>query len=90
LAALRKEPNLTIAFEVSKGDDVVFEEALNDAKSSLIKAQGRVSAGYRGETHLLTLGDTVADMAHDLASVMHSKSNELREGRRTRTKDAEK
>lgn len=82
LATLRSGEPLDVAFEVSKGDDVVFEDALNEAKGSLIKAQGRVSAGYKGEPHLLGLADTVADMADDLATTMHRRSNELRPRRR--------
>lgn len=83
LTTLRNGEPLDVAFEVSKGDDVVFEDALNEAKGSLIKAQGRVSAGYKGEPHLLGLADTVADMADDLATTMHRRSNELRPRRRS-------
>lgn len=82
LAALRSGEPLDVAFEASKGDDVVFEDALNEAKGSLIRAQGRVSAGYNGEPHLLGLAGTVADMADDLATTMHRRSNELRPRRR--------
>jgi hypothetical protein len=85
VAALRSGEPLDVAFDITKGDEVVFEDALNEAKGSLIKAQGRVSAGYSGEPHLLALADTVADMADDLATTMHRRSNELRP-RRHRTK----
>jgi len=81
LATLRLGHGLEAAFEVSKGDDVVFEEALQDAKNALVKAQGRVSSGYKGEPHLLELANTISDMADDLAGVMHSKANKLRKRR---------
>lgn len=78
LATLRAGHDLALAYEVSKGDDVVFEEALQAAKNALVKAQGRVSAGYHGEAKLLELAETVLDMADDLVTLMHSKSNQLR------------
>lgn len=84
LATLRSGLGLAAAYEVSKGDDVVFADALQAAKNSLIKAQGRVSAGYRGEANLLELADTVAEMAQDLAGVMHRKCNLLRSSQRAK------
>lgn len=87
LATLRSGHGLAVAFEVSKGDDVVFEEALQEAKNALVKAQGRVSSGYHGEAKLLELGETVLEMADDLVSVMHTKSNQLRSSRRKRKRD---
>jgi hypothetical protein len=85
LATLRLGHGLDAAFEVSKGDDVVFEESLQDAKNALVKAQGRVSSGYKGEPHLLELANTILSMADDLASVMHAKANKLRKRRRVGT-----
>lgn len=81
LATLRAENDLALAYEVSKGDDIVFEEALQAAKNSLVKAQGRVSSGYHGEAKLLELAETVLEMADDLVSVMQSKGNQLRSPR---------
>jgi hypothetical protein len=86
LQTLRLGQGLVAAFEVSKGDDVVFEEALQQAKNSLAKAQGRVSTGYRGEPHLLELANAVVDMSEDLLRVMQSKSSILRR-RRGQTKE---
>jgi hypothetical protein len=85
IATLRAGHGLAAAFEVSKGDDVVFAEALQEAKNALVKAQGRVSAGYRGERNLLEIANTVAEMAGDLVSVMESKANTLRPRRRSAT-----
>jgi len=87
LATLRSGHGLALAFEVSKGDDVVFEEALQEAKNALVKAQGRVSSGYQGEAKMLELAETVLEMADDLVSVMHSKTNQLRSSRRKRKRD---
>jgi hypothetical protein len=84
LATLRTSSDLAFAYEVSKGDNVVFEEALQAAKNALVKAQGRVSAGYHGESKLLELAETVLDMADDLVALMHTKSNQLRPRSRNR------
>ena len=78
VATLRINQGLEVAYEVSKGDDIVFSEALQEAKNSLVKAQGRVSAGYRGEPHLAELAETVAQMANDLASLMTKKMSHRR------------
>jgi hypothetical protein len=72
---LRTTGNLNDAFEVTKGDDVVFSEALQQAKVGLSRAQGRVSSGYFGEKHLLELGYTVAEMAADLYDAMLKKES---------------
>lgn len=75
---LRKGGGLDAAYEVSKGEELVFAEALQDAKQALIKAQGRVSVGFRGEEHLLRLAEEIGDMANDLLSNMHKKSDKGR------------
>jgi hypothetical protein len=74
LATLRLNQGLDAAYEVSKGDDIVFAEALQDAKNALVKAQGRVSSGYKGESHLLELAKTVAEMGNDLTALMQKKT----------------
>ena len=79
VATLRLNQGLEVAYEVSKGDDIVFSEALQDAKNSLVKAQGRVSSGYKGEPHLLDLAEIVAGMADDL---LHTMERNLTSGRR--------
>jgi hypothetical protein len=85
VATLRLGQGLEAAYEVSKGDDIVFSEALQDAKNSLVKAQGRVSSGYKGEPHLLDLALTVAGMADDLVHTMERKSSS---GRRRKDPEA--
>ena len=78
LRSLRRGEPLTAAFESSKGDDIVFSEALQDAKDALHKAQARVSTGFRGEPHLLDQATSIAEMAADLAEVMHRKTTPIR------------
>ncbi|MCP5519473.1 MAG: ParB N-terminal domain-containing protein [Verrucomicrobiales bacterium] len=87
VATLRRGFGLEAAYDVSKGDDVVFTEALQEAKNALVVAQGRVSVGYRGERNLLETANTIAEMADDLVSVMEGKANTLRARRRRATGD---
>ena len=82
LSNLRTGHGLAVAYDESKGDDAVFADALQEAKSALVKAQGRVSSGYDGEPKLLELATTVAEMADDLVTVMENKGNLLRGSRR--------
>ena len=69
-----------------KGDDVVFAEALQQAKVFLTRAAGRVSAGYRGEKHLLELADVLAGIASDLYDAMLKKESSRRTFSRKQTK----
>jgi hypothetical protein len=85
IATLRSGLGLATAYDVSKGDDIVFSEALQDAKNALVKAQGRVSSGYKGEKPLLEVATTIADMADDLVAVMESKTNPGRTRKRSNT-----
>lgn len=78
LSTLRRGHGLAVAFDDSKGDDSVFGDALQDAKTALIKAQGRVSSGYAGDPELLETARTVAEMAADLVGVMEKRLNQLR------------
>jgi hypothetical protein len=83
--ALRTTSNLDEAFQVTKGDDVVFAEALQQAKVFLTRAAGRVSAGYRGEKHLLELADVLAGIASDLYDAMLKKESSRRTFSRKQT-----
>jgi hypothetical protein len=74
ISTLRATGNLGNAFEVTKGDDVAFAEALQQARVVLTRALGRVSSGFRGEKHLLELGYTIAEMAADLYDAMLKKA----------------
>ena len=84
LSALRRGEPLAVAYETSKGDDVVFRDALQEAKALLIKAQGRVTTGFHGDSTLLNLAEGIEDMTHDLVDAMRRRLNDLRGGRRKR------
>ena len=81
LAALRGGRSLTIAYEISRPSENVFEEYLVAAKQDLQKARGLLSTGYDGSEELLRIADTVADLAYDLYREMERKRSPRRRGR---------
>ncbi len=70
---LRRENDIERAFEESKGDDVVFFEAITDARLALRRAQSAVTRGFSGETSLLEEVRGIAKMALDLLDTMKAK-----------------
>jgi hypothetical protein len=72
--SLRARLPLTVALEVSYGDDRVFRNALIQAKEALQKARGTLSTGFQGDKDLVKLGSQVADLAVDLLEEMERKS----------------
>lgn len=86
LSTLRRGHGLAVAYDDSKGDDSVFADALQDAKTALVKAQGRVSSGYSGDPKLLESANTVAEMAADLVDVMEKRRDQLLANVRTRSR----
>ena len=69
-ASLRAGLPLSVALEVSYGDERVFHSALIKAKEQLQKARGTLSTGFRGEKGLLQVASDVADLADDLVTEM--------------------
>ena len=80
LRSLQRGDSIEIAFEISKGDDIVFGDALLDAKSALQKAQSRVTTGFRGQKHLLDRSEEVLNMASDLHNSMLQRLKKRSEG----------
>ena len=73
IESLRGGLPLSVALEVSYGDERVFHSALVNAKESLQKARGTLSTGYRGETELLRLGESIYTLSSDLIDEMDRK-----------------
>jgi hypothetical protein len=80
--ALRKGLPLTVALDISKGDELVFREALITAKQSLQKALGTVITGYGGQDELLETAEVLVALAQRLFTDMTAKPTT----RRTRTR----
>ena len=69
-ASLRAGLPLSVALEVSYGDDKVFHTALLQAKEALQKARGTMSTGFHGDKELMALANQIADLANDLLADM--------------------
>jgi hypothetical protein len=79
IAAIRNGLPLSIAHEVSLGDEQVFRKALQDAKHSLQKASGTLTTGFKAEhTDLLRTAEDIAEIADDLFGQMERKSQPRR------------
>lgn len=76
--ALKANPNLDIAFEISRPSKDVFIENLMATKRSLHKTWSFVS-GYSGEAELIRTAGSIAEMADDLYEQMDKKYRELNE-----------
>ena len=76
--ALKANPNLDIAFEISRPSKDVFIENLMATKRSLHKTWSFVS-GYSGEPELLRTAGSVAEMADQLYDQMDKKYREENE-----------
>lgn len=59
LAAIRQGESLNRAFEIARGDDVVFRELLVTAKGSLLEVGKFVTLGYHGERDLLRTAEDI-------------------------------
>jgi len=82
--ALRAGLPLSVALDVSYGDQRVFQNALIRAKEELQKARGTLSTGYDGEDELMRLADDLRVLVLDLVDEMKRvKDSRRRQGKRT-------
>jgi hypothetical protein len=70
VAALRKGLSLSIALDISKGDDRVFRESLVAAKQNLQRARGTVLTGYDGNEDLLNTAEEIVELAQSVVADM--------------------
>ncbi len=73
LMALRERMPLSVALEISYGDESVFRRSLVQAKDALQKARATLSTGFNGDRELIKLADQVSDLALDLWEEMERK-----------------
>ena len=66
LAAIRQGGGLRRAWEIARGDDVVFRQLLVVAKGGLLDVGKFVTLGYQGERDLLSTAADIRDLADDL------------------------
>jgi hypothetical protein len=84
--ALRDGLPLSVAHDISQGDERIFRQALQQAKQALQKAHGTLTTGFSaGETDVLKLAEDVESLAHDLVDAMATKkTRDRREARQTK------
>jgi len=75
---LRAGLPLSVALEVSYGDESVFEDSLINARNNLQKARATLSTGYHGDRDLIRTADEICEIAYDLAEEMRRKASRAR------------
>jgi ParB-like nuclease domain len=78
VAALRKGLSLSIAVDISKGDDRVFRESLVAAKQNLQRARGTVLTGYDGNEDLLNTAEEIVELARSVVADMVPSAGNVR------------
>ena len=86
IKALRDGLPLTVAHDISQGDERIFRQALQQAKQALQKALGTLTTGYNSsETDMLLIAGDIESLAHDLVEAMTTKkSRDRREAHKTK------
>lgn len=83
IKALRDGLPLSVAHDISQGDERIFRQALQQAKQALQKAHGTLTTGYGGgDADSLKLAEDIESLAHDLVDAMSAKK--LRDRREAR------
>jgi hypothetical protein len=71
---LRAGMPLSLAYEVSQGDETLFRSSLTEAKLALQKAHSTMSTGYDGDPGLQKIASEISELAYDLADEMERKA----------------
>ena len=78
IAALRDGNDLDHAYELSRPQNAVFEEALLRAKRDLTRARATLTTGYDKSDELLRIAGDVANLADDIYAEMERKQKPAR------------
>lgn len=70
VVALRRGLPLAASKAIARGDERLFEESMQAAKSSLQQARGTLLHGWRGDAGLMETADEIQQLATDIASTM--------------------
>lgn len=86
IKALRDGLPLSVAHDISQGDERIFRQALQQAKQALQKAHGTLTTGYSSsEDDVLSLAEDVDSLAHALVDAMVTKkTKDRRDARQTK------
>ncbi len=82
--ALRDGLPLSVAHDISQGDERLFRQALQQAKPALQKALGTLTTGFSSnDTDMLKVAGDIQSLAHDLVEAMTTKkARDKREAKR--------
>jgi hypothetical protein len=85
IQALRDGLPLTVAHDISQGDERLFRQALQQTKQALQKALGTLTTGFTAnDADMLNLAGEIESLAHDLVTAMTTKK--IRDRREKKTK----
>lgn len=74
IKALRDGLPLTVAHDISQGDERLFRQALQQTKQALQKALGTLTTGFTGtDLDMLKVAQDIESLAHDLVAAMATK-----------------
>jgi hypothetical protein len=84
--ALRDGLPLSVAHDISQGDERIFRQSLQQAKQALQKAHGTLTTGFKAtELDVMKLAEDVESLAQDLVDAMAGKKvKDRREARQTK------
>jgi hypothetical protein len=84
--ALRDGLPLSVAHDISQGDERIFRQSLQQAKQGLQKAHGTLTTGFSAnDLEVIQLGEEVESLAHDLVDAMQAKrAKDRREARQVK------
>ncbi len=86
VAALRRGMPLSVALDISRGDERLFRESMVSAKQELQEARGKMITGYEGETDLLETAKDVNKLAENIYKEMKNIKDEKSEKKRSKRK----
>jgi hypothetical protein len=74
IKALKDGLPLSVAHDISQGDERLFRQALQQAKQSLQKALGTLTTGFKStDADMLGIAGDIQSLAHDLVESMTTK-----------------
>ena len=90
IRALRDGLPLSVAYDISQGDERIFRQSLQQAKQSLQKAFGTLTTGYSvDDVEALRLAEDVEKLSQDLVDGMNQKRiRERKDARQLKRGDA--
>ncbi|NOZ39176.1 MAG: hypothetical protein GXP24_02980, partial [Planctomycetes bacterium] len=80
-AALRDDNDIDSAYELSRPQNEVFQDALYSAKRELTRARATLTTGYDKSVDLLRIADDIANLAEDIYTEMQRKQKPSRRRR---------